>query len=294
MKVASPRDDDIDASAQIRHIKTAGCELAYLRSGTGQCLLLLHPLRTQREYFVPLMAALGPGFEFVVPDLPVHGRSSAPTVDYTAAYFADAVEQFIDVCDLQRVILIGESIGASIGLILAARQNPRLDRVVALNPYDYGLGGGIRRSSLLANVIFTTMLVPVLGPLVLGVGTKSIFRKIMEGGVYDPGHLPSDLVEELWASGKRPGHARAFLSLHRHWKTWIAARSMYPAVKTPVTLVYGDQDLSLPEDREANRKALTHVRCRSLDKCSHFSSLDDPGRIADIVREEVALVERTG
>jgi pimeloyl-ACP methyl ester carboxylesterase len=36
------------------------------------------------------------------------------------------------------VVYVGESIGASIGLILAARGHPRVLHVVAINPYDYG------------------------------------------------------------------------------------------------------------------------------------------------------------
>ena len=45
-------------------------------------------------------------------------------------------------------MFVGESIGASIGLILAARGNPRIVHVVAVNPYDYGRWGGTRRHAL--------------------------------------------------------------------------------------------------------------------------------------------------
>ena len=32
-----------------------GCELRYLRTGTGTPVVLLHPLRAQLEYFLPLL-----------------------------------------------------------------------------------------------------------------------------------------------------------------------------------------------------------------------------------------------
>jgi len=74
------------------------------------------------------MRALDQDLEIVAPDLPCHGRSSAPQVDCIAGYFTDAIEQFLDRLDLRRVLLVGESIGASIARALGARENPRLSR----------------------------------------------------------------------------------------------------------------------------------------------------------------------
>jgi pimeloyl-ACP methyl ester carboxylesterase len=271
-----------------QRISVLGAELRFLRSGRGPTVVLLHTLRTQLEYFVPLMRALDQEIEIVAPDLPGHGRSSAPRVEYTAGFFTDVVERFLDALDLRRVILVGESIGASIALVLAARRNPRLAGVVACNPYDYGRGGGIRRSSPLANVVFAAMIWPVIGTVVARTGTKGILRKVMEGGVYDPRNLPPDLVDELWVCGRLPGHARAFLSLSRQWKTWIAARTAYSAAELPITLVYGDHDWSRPEDREANGRVLPTVRRVALENCGHFSCLDQPRQIAAVVRDEVS------
>jgi pimeloyl-ACP methyl ester carboxylesterase len=271
-----------------QRISVLGGELRFLRTGQGSTVLLLHTLRTQLEYFIPLMRTLDQDLEIVAPDLPGHGRSSAPAVEYTARYFTDVVEKFLDALDLRRVLLVGESIGASIGLALAARRNPRLAGVIASNPYDYGRRGGIRRSSLLANVVFTAMTWPVIGSVVGRTGTKGILRKIMEGGVYDPGNVPSDLIDEMWACGNLPGHARAFLSLSREWKTWIAARAAYAAADVPITLVYGDHDWSRPEDREANSRVLRTARTLALEDCGHFSCLDQPRQIARLIRDEAS------
>ena len=271
----------------VRHVDVAGCHMRYMRTGSGPPVVLLHTLRTQLEYFLPLLGALGRDVDIVAPDLPGHGRSTAPAVDYTAPYFTEAIAQFLDVTDLKNVILVGESIGAVIALTLAAQENRRVVRVIALNPYDYGRWGGIRRSSPLANVLFTAMLWPVVGPIVVRAGTKGILRKVLEGGVHDPRNLPPDLVDELWECGALPGHGRAFRSLCRQWRTWIAARAAYSAIEMPVTLVYGDDDWSWPEDREANQRALRTARHLSLENCGHFSSLEQPQRVARIIREEM-------
>jgi pimeloyl-ACP methyl ester carboxylesterase len=265
-----------------------GVDVRFLRTGRGATLVLLHTLRTQIEYFIPLLGALGQDFEIVAPDLPGHGRSSAPPVEYTAGYFTEAVEQFLERLDLRRVLLVGESIGASIGLALAARRNSRLAGVIAINPYDYGHGGGIRRSSRLANILFAAMTWPVIGSVVVRTGTKGILRKVLQGGVYDARNLPPDLVDEMWACGKLPGHARAFLSLSRQWETWSAARAAYPAAELPITLVYGDHDWSRQEDREANRRVLRTATVLAVENCGHFACLDQPQEIARVILAEIS------
>jgi pimeloyl-ACP methyl ester carboxylesterase len=250
--------------------------------------VLLHTLRTQLEYFDPLVERLDTTrVEIVAVDLPGHGQSTAPSVDYTADYFADSIEQLLELCDLRETILAGDSIGGTIALTLAARGNRRIAHVIAVNPYDYGRWSGIRRSSLLANVLFTTMLWPGIGPVVARSGNRQVLRRVLEGGLYDPHALPASLVDEMHTCGSLPGHARAFRSLNQEWRTWIAARAHYAAITLPVTLVYGSDDWSHPSEREANARAIPAARTVSLERCGHFSSLEKPGSVAQLIGEAV-------
>jgi pimeloyl-ACP methyl ester carboxylesterase len=104
-----------------RHANLNGNDVRYLRVGTGVPVVLLHTLRTQLEYFWRLIEQLDTTrVEVIAIDLPGHGESAAPRVDYTANYFTDAVERLLDACELRDAVLVGESIGASIALILSA------------------------------------------------------------------------------------------------------------------------------------------------------------------------------
>ena len=283
---ASPPTDPILVPDGYRRVMVRSCELRYFRIGAGPPVVLLHPLRAQLEYFVPLLRHLDTAqAEVIAVDLPGHGRSSAPRADYTATYFTDAVEGFLDAADIRGAVLVGESIGGAIALALAARHNLRIARVLALNPYDYGRRGGIRRSSALANVIFTAMLWPAAGPVVARAGTRGVLRRVLAGGLHDPRNLPGDLVEELYQCGKLPGHARAFRSLSLHWESWLSARDQYRSIQMPVTLAYGDHDWSRPPEREANERAIHGAQTASLAGSGHFSSLEKPSEIARMIRE---------
>ena len=181
-------------------------------------------------------------------------------------------------------MFVGESIGASIGLILAARGNPRIAHVVAVNPYDYGRWGGARRSSPLNNIVFTTILWPVLGPIVARAGTPGLLRLVLAGGLHDWHKLPPGLVGEIARCGRLPGHARAFRSLCLQWRTWLSARAQYGAITLPVTLVYGDEDWSRPAERDANAREIPGAHLVTLKATGHFASLETPKEIADLIQ----------
>src|SRR5215472_3819527 len=281
-------------SAGSSHMAQANtATMRYQRRGDGRPVVLLHPLRMQLEYFDLLRNKLGDaGVELIAVDLPGHGHSSAPAVDYTASYFTDAIEALLGHLNVADAIVVGESIGASIGLGLAARHCSRVAGIVALNPYDYGHWGGIRGSSATGNIVFTTMLLPLIGPVVAHAGTKGVLRRVLDGGLYDPRHLSPQLVGELHQSGRQPGHGRALRSLSRNWQSWIAARDRYPAIQIPVLLAYGDHDWSNHGERDANRRAIPAVRAATIDDCGHFSSLERPAQVTALIRDFLALPGR--
>lgn len=263
-------------------------ELRYVRSGSGTPVVLLHTLRTQLEYFDPLVRALDlERIEAVAVDLPGHGESAAPRAKYTATYFTDAIGRFLEVCDLSDAIVAGDSIGASIGVLLAGRHNPRVRGVVAVNAYDYGHWGGVRRNSLLANVLFTSLLVPGLGAAGVHTEMKWQIRRVMRSGLHDPEKLPEELVARMHRCGSLPGHPRAFRSLLLEWRSWIEAREQYASIEVPVTLAYGDDDWARPDEREANARLIPGARHVTLEHAGHFASLDKPGEVAQLISEAV-------
>ena len=272
-------------SSNIHRATINGCEVRYLRLGAGTPVVLVHTLRTQLEMFLRVIEKMDTAeLEVIAIDLPGHGESTAPPADYTANYFTDAVEGFLERLELRDAVVVGESIGASIGLILAARGNPRIAHVVAVNPYDYGRWGGVRRSSPLNNVVFTTILWPAVGPIVARAGTKGLLRLVLAGGLHDRHNLPPGLADDIARCGRLPGHARAFRSLCRQWRSWLSARAHYGAITLPVTLVYGDEDWSRPAERDANAREIPGARLLTLKATGHFASLEKPAEIADLIQ----------
>jgi pimeloyl-ACP methyl ester carboxylesterase len=263
----------------IRYVTVDGLKLRYIVTGEGPPLVLLHTLRTQLDMFQKVVPELARHFRVYALDYPGHGYSDIPRTEYTADFFVTTVARFLERLEIEDAVLVGESIGGSIALLLAARHNARVRRVIAINPYDYDAGRGLRRGSLLANVILGWNDVPILGATVMRLRQFPVQKKIFEGGVVQSQSFPPALLREMYQVGGRKGHYRAFMSLVHHWPGWEQARGEYAKIDRPVLLIYGERDWSRPDEREANVRVIPGAAVRIVPNAGHFLSLEAPGEV---------------
>jgi pimeloyl-ACP methyl ester carboxylesterase len=268
---------------KIDYVKVGGNKLRFIKSGAGPVLVLLHTLRTQLDLFEKVIPELSKHFTVYALDYPGHGYSDIPKSRYDAAFFTGAIEGFLERLDLRDVTLAGISIGGAIPLIIAARGNPRVGRVVAINPYDYAKGRGMARSSLLGRTITYVSLIPVIGETVMRLRSFVIMKHVLQGGVADVKSISAALLKEMYLVGNRRGHYRAFISLLRNAGSWEDATKDYGRINVPVLLVWENQDWANPTEREHGAKIIPGVLVATLDRGGHFLALDRPQELQDLI-----------
>jgi pimeloyl-ACP methyl ester carboxylesterase len=105
-------------------ISVRGCRIRLFRGGSGAPLLVLHG--ASGGGWQPFMAKLSQQFDVIAPEHPGFGESDMPdwldTIHDLAYYYLDFLEQL----DLERVHLVGISLGGWIAAELAVRNTARL------------------------------------------------------------------------------------------------------------------------------------------------------------------------
>jgi pimeloyl-ACP methyl ester carboxylesterase len=120
---------------RIRSITTRGARLSIVEAGEGPPVLAVHGLGATKGSFVPTLDALSPRFRTIALDLPGFGDSSKPIgAAYDARFFARACIDLLDALQLDRVHLVGNSLGGRVALEIALRYPDRVGRLALLAP----------------------------------------------------------------------------------------------------------------------------------------------------------------
>jgi pimeloyl-ACP methyl ester carboxylesterase len=118
-----------------RTVATSGARLSIMEAGVGPPVVALHGLGGTKGSFLPTVAALAGRFRVIALDLPGFGDSDKPIgAAYDARFFADASIGLLDALALDRVHLIGNSLGGRIALEIALRHRCRVGRLALLAP----------------------------------------------------------------------------------------------------------------------------------------------------------------
>jgi pimeloyl-ACP methyl ester carboxylesterase len=278
---------DISRIGQVSDIQIdGGRTLRFLKTGTGEPLILMHTIRTQLDYFQEVIPLLAQHYTVYAIDLPGHGYSSIDTkASYDEPYLRSAVIAFIEKLDLREVTLVGESIGAVLALTVASELPERIKAVVSSNPYDYDTryADGVRRGNFVANFILWHFAIPVFGAIFAALENKLLLGIIMRGGLRNKRWMPNQLLTELDRAGRRKGYRHVERSVFVGWRSWSKARSMYVGVKVPVKLIYSEHDWSTLDERQRTANELGGVAITTIAKTGHFAFVDNPHKLLELV-----------
>jgi pimeloyl-ACP methyl ester carboxylesterase len=123
------------ARLRFRSVATRRARLSTMEAGAGPAVLAIHGLGGTKGSFLPTLAALADRFRVVAVDLPGFGDSDKPIgAPYDPRFFASAMLDLLDALELDRVHLIGNSLGGRVALELALHAPERVRRLALLAP----------------------------------------------------------------------------------------------------------------------------------------------------------------
>jgi pimeloyl-ACP methyl ester carboxylesterase len=187
----------------IQYFGIGGVKIRYINTRVGANPVLLHTLRTQLDVFAKIIPELASRFTVYAYDYPGHGWSDIPEAVYSPDDFYNWTAAFLEKLEIRQAAVAGMSIGGTISLVLAARQNPRTTKDISVNPYDYWPTGGVRKSSLTARLVLTFSDVPVLGATMMRLRNRFVSDRIFEAGFLRLALCPRSLRRNStkWAPG---------------------------------------------------------------------------------------------
>lgn len=278
---------DLKFSGEELFIKlTDGEVLRVIKTGNGEPLILMHTIRTQIEFFSELIPFYAKNYTVYAVDLPGHGQSSInKKINYDEPYLRKSIIDLINKLGLEKITLIGESIGATLSLTIAASIPNKIKQVIAVNTYDYETryADGIRRGNFIANFMMWNYSIPINGAIFAALENRFFLSLVMNGGVTNIKKIPTWLMKLFDQTGHRPGYGYLGRNILKNWRSWAKAPVNYQQISSPVTLVYGENDWSTKEERSRTLNKVPDAKFETIANSGHFLSVDNPNALKQVV-----------
>lgn len=282
---------DLKFNGEERFIKLANGEtIRVIKTGKGEPLLLMHTIRTQIEFFSEMIPFYAENYTVYAVDLPGHGESSInKTINYDEPYLRSAMAEVIQQLGLHELTLVGESIGATLALTLAATLPDRIKQVIAVNPYDYETryADGIRRGNFIANFMLWNYSIPVHGAIFAALENRFFLGLVMNGGVTNIREIPGWLMKLFAKTGRKPGYKYLGRNILKNWRSWSQAPDLYPQIRCPVKLIYGEFDWSRQNERMSTLDQVPTAELVTIPGSGHFLSIDNPEQLKQVLKNDL-------
>jgi pimeloyl-ACP methyl ester carboxylesterase len=116
-------------------IQSNGIHLHYTERGSGEPLLLIMGITADGSVWEPHAAEWEKHYRCILPDNRGVGKSDKPSGDYTTAEMADDHAGLLDQLGLDKVRVVGVSMGGAIALQLALRHPDKVKSMVLMCPW---------------------------------------------------------------------------------------------------------------------------------------------------------------
>jgi pimeloyl-ACP methyl ester carboxylesterase len=245
-------------------------------AGTGPAIVMIHGFGAAIDWWDEIAPALATDHRVIRIDLIGHGGTAAPASGYTIPRQAELVAAVLDRLGVDRVTVIGHSMGGEVATALAERNPARIAAMILID------------SPPTAGTTFTIMteatMTPVMSELLSRFETDEAIRRGLAQG-FAPGFpVPEKFVADL-----RQLTYTAFRSAH---EDSIAYRTAKPtnerlAAVVPVPRLLaltGTEDAIVPPAHAKYFAQVPGAKIVMIEGAGHSPMVEKPARTLELIR----------
>jgi len=245
-------------------VEIDGCRTHLRRGGAGEPLLFLHGA-SGAPAIMPFMEKLAQRFEVLVPEHPGYGQSDEPewleNVHDVAYFYLD----FLKALKLDRVTLVGSSMGGWIAMEMAVRDTSRLKSLVLVSP------AGVKAPGVHPADIF------LMAP-------EEVVRHLFHDPKLAEQRLAEPVTPEAVEVGLKNRHTTARLAWEPRFYDPYLPKWLH-RIDVPVKLIWGEQDRILPVGYvDTYRKLLPKADVTVVKNAGHLPHAEKADEFCDLVQ----------
>lgn len=235
-------------------------EFRYLDEGAGEPMVILHGLFGALSNFEKVREHFSKRFRVLTPMLPIY---ELPLRKTSAKEIAKHIKGFVDHMSLDKVHLLGNSLGGHVALIFTKNH---LDRVASMTLtassglYENAFGNSFPRRE-----------------------DKEYIRNKVQVTFHDPKHATDELIDECFEAVNDRNKILRILSIAKSAIRHNMEDDL-PDMDIPSCVIWGRNDIVTPPDvGELFHSKLPDSNLFWIDKCGHAPMMEHPEKFNEIL-----------
>jgi pimeloyl-ACP methyl ester carboxylesterase len=284
---------EVKPSLQFRTIH--GYRRAYRIAGSGPVILLIHGIGDNSTTWDAVQAKLAQRFTVIAVDLLGHGQSDKPRADYSVAAYANGMRDLLSVLDIDRVTVVGHSLGGGVAMQFAYQFPQLVERLVLVG------AGGVTKD---VNIVLRLASLPMGGEALALLRLPWVLPAVqiagrVAGRIFRSTRLGRDLPDVLrvLADLPEPTASTAFTRTLRAVVDWRGQMvtmldRCYLAESVPVQIIWGTEDVVVPVSHaRMAHAAMPGSQLEIFELSGHFPFHDHPDRFIEVVERFIDTTE---
>lgn len=246
-------------------------------SGSGLPVVYVHGLLSTSASWKRALAPASGGRPAVAVDLPGFGLSDRPwPYDYTVGGQAEALLRYLDARGFDRAVLVGNSLGGAVCLLVAAARPSRVAALVLV-------GSASPVSTIPWN--FRLLRVPVVGEIEMELLIRPVMEQALRRRLFARAErVTEEEIDDDWRSVRVPGTRRAALaavrSSSRGYEDYLGR------LRVPTLVLWGKEDRILPPENGLRLATeIAGARLVILPDTGHIPQEETPGEFSRAVAQ---------
>jgi pimeloyl-ACP methyl ester carboxylesterase len=229
-------------------------KFTYAEAGEGQPIVILHGLMGALSNFDNTFNHFSKnGYKVLIPELPLY---TLPLLKTNVKNLAKFLNEFIEFKKLDKVVLLGNSLGGHIGLYFTKHYQEKVKALVLTGSsglYENSMGDSYPKR-----------------------GDRSYVTKKAQDVFYDPAIATEELIDDVYVVINDRNSLIRTLAIAKSAIRHNMAKDL-PNMNQPTCLIWGKQDKVTPPEVAVDfDKLLPNSDLFWIDKCGHAAMMERP------------------
>jgi len=275
LPLVRPERPDWNPSLSLQTVRVEAHRLCYAVKGGGEPIVLIHGYGAGMWVWEKQMDVLAKDYQVFAIDLPGHGFSDRPKIEYTPETYVRSLKGFMEGVGIEKAVLIGNSMGGGIAWGMAVSFPERVEKLILIDAVPPDVLDQVQNNSF--RMLVEAKDLPLFPYLIIASRNRDSIQGVLEECVSDKSLITREIIDRAFRLLRITGTTRVLASTFRHATEALKFKESLSLIPHPTLVIWGEQDLIFPVTvGEKLHRVIPGSTLRTIPQSGHIPMWETP------------------